>query len=391
MKTQQDISSNILYIGVDDKTIDLFEGQYDVPNGMCYNSYVIKDEKVAVMDSVDANKLDEWFANLQEALAGRTPDFLVITHMEPDHSAGVAKFVEAYPDVKLVGNTKTFTILAQFFEIEGLSDKTYVIKEGDTLSLGEHTLTFIMAPMVHWPEAFVVYESLTKTLFSADGFGKFGASDADEDWACEARRYYFNIVGKYGANVQSLLKKLGDTPVSTIAPLHGPILREDIGYYVNLYDMWSRYIPEKSRIFIAYASIYGHTAQVAHKLQSILKDKGMEDVVLCDLAREDMAEALEAAFECETTVLAAASYDAGVFPPMEHFLLHLKSKNFQNRRIGIIENGSWAPSAARTMKKELETMKGLTILEPTVTIKSSYKPADKEALEALAEALIVKQ
>ncbi len=387
MKTQQDISSNILYIGVEDKNIDLFEGQYDVPDGMYYNSYVIVDQKIAVMDSTDEHKLDEWFSNLQEALAGRTPDYLVVSHMEPDHSAGVAKFIEAYPEAKIVGNAKTFTILSQFFEIEGLSDKSLVIKEGDTLSLGEHTLTFIMAPMVHWPEVFVAYESSTKTLFSADGFGKFGAS-VDDDWACEARRYYFNIVGKYGANVQSLLKKLGDTEVRTIAPLHGPILRENIGYYVNMYDMWSRYMPEKKRIFIAYASIYGHTAEVAHKLQSILKAKGKEDVVICDLAREDMAEALESAFECESTVFAAASYDAGVFPPMEHFLLHLKSKNFQNRRVGIIENGSWAPTAARAMKKELETMKGLTILEPIVTIKSRYKETDKEALEMLADALI---
>ncbi|MFI3282145.1 MAG: MBL fold metallo-hydrolase [Rikenellaceae bacterium] len=388
---QQNISDSILYIGADDKDLDLFEGQYIVPEGVTYNSYVILDEKIAVMDSVDDRKLDVWQEQLESALAGRTPDYMVITHMEPDHSSGIEMIMKAYPSIKLVGNAKTFTILSQLFEVENLAESTIVVKEGDELSLGEHTLKFFMAPMVHWPEVMVAYESTSKTLFSADGFGKFGASDAPGGWACEARRYYYNIVGKYGANVQALLKKLGGVEVATIAPLHGPILREDIGYYVKMYDMWSRYLPEEDSILIAYASIHGNTAKVAHELQTILKAKGKENVEIMDLTRDDMAEAIENAFYSESLVLAASSYDAGVFPPMEHYLHHLKSKNFQNRRIGIIENGSWAPTAAKTMKSTLETMKGLTILEPTVTIRSSYKSTDVAALEALANALIAKE
>ncbi len=388
---QQNISDSIIYIGADDKDLDLFEGQYIVPEGVTYNSYLIIDEKIAVMDSVDDRKIDEWFSQLQSALAGRVPDYMVITHMEPDHSSGIEMMIKEYPSIQLVGNAKTFTIMKQLFEVEAIDDIAYVVKEGDVLSLGEHSLTFVMAPMVHWPEVMVAYESTTKTLFSADGFGKFGASDAPGGWACEARRYYYNIVGKYGANVQALLKKLAGIEVATIAPLHGPILREDIGYYINMYDLWSRYQAEDDGILIAYASIHGNTAKVAHELQSILISKGKEDVELCDLTRDDMAEAVENAFKMGNLVLAAASYDAGVFPPMDHYLHHLKSKNFQNRRVGIIENGSWAPSAAKTMKATLETMKGITILEPVVTIKSSYKSTDVAALETLAEALITKE
>ncbi len=385
---QQNISDSILYIGTDDKDLDLFEGQYIVPEGVTYNSYLILDEKIAVMDSVDDRKIDVWFEQLQTALAGRTPDYMVITHMEPDHSSGIEMIMKAYPTTKLVGNAKTFAILSQLFDMENLDECTVTVKEGEELSLGRHTLKFIMAPMVHWPEVMVAYEISSKTLFSADGFGKFGASDAEGGWACEARRYYYNIVGKYGANVQALLKKLAGTEVTTIAPLHGPILREDIPYYINMYDMWSRYQAEEDSVLIAYASIHGNTAKVAHELQTILKAKGKENVELMDLTRCDMAEALENAFYSENLVLAASSYDAGVFPPMEHFLHHLKSKNFQNRKVGIIENGSWAPTAGKTMKATLETMKALTILEPMVTIRSSYKPANVAQLEALADALI---
>ncbi|MFR9603517.1 MAG: FprA family A-type flavoprotein [Rikenellaceae bacterium] len=388
---QQNISDSILYIGTDDKDLDLFEGQYLIPEGISYNSYVIVDEKIAVMDSVDDRKIDVWFEQLQAALNGRTPDYLVVTHMEPDHSSGIEMVMSKYPQTKIVGNAKTFAIMKQLFDVDNIDEVAYVVKEGDELSLGAHTLKFIMAPMVHWPEVMVAYESTSKTLFSADGFGKFGASDAKGGWACEARRYYYNIVGKYGANVQSLLKKLDGVPVDFIAPLHGPILREDIGYYVKMYDLWSRYQAEEDSILIAYASIHGNTAKVAHELKVVLKAKGKENVELCDLTRDDMAQAVEDAFYSETLVLAAASYDAGVFPPMEHYLHHLKSKNFQNRRVGIIENGSWAPTAAKTMKGMLESMKGITILDPVVTIRSSYKSTDVAALEALADELINKQ
>ncbi len=388
---QQNISDSILYIGSDDKDLDLFEGQYIVPEGVTYNSYLILDEKIAVMDSVDDRKVEEWFEQLKSALGDRTPDYMVVLHMEPDHSSGIELMLKEYPSIKIVGNTKTFTIMKQLFEVENLDEVACVVKEGDVLSLGKHSLKFVMAPMVHWPEVMVAYESNSKTLFSADGFGKFGASDAEGGWACEARRYYYNIVGKYGANVQALLKKLAGIEVANIAPLHGPILRDNISYYVNMYDMWSRYQPEDDGIFIAYASIHGNTQKVAYELQAILKAKGKESVKLCDLTREDMAEAVEDAFKLETLVVAAASYDAGLFPPMEHYLHHLKSKNYQNRRVGIIENGSWAPSAARCMKTTLESMKGITILEPVVTIKSSYKSSDAAALEALADALITKE
>ncbi len=387
---KHNISKDILYIGVDDIDIDLFESQYVVPDGVSYNSYLLLDDKIAVMDSVDDRKLDEWIKLLEEGLDGRTPDYIVITHMEPDHSSGVELFAKRYPEAKIVGNAKTFTILSQLFDLEGIEERSLVVKEGDTLNLGKHELKFVMAPMVHWPEVMVAYESHTKTLFSADGFGKFGAlnSDDEEGWACEARRYYYNIVGKYGASVQSLLKKLSGVEVSTIAPLHGSILREDIDYYIDMYDKWSRYQSEADDIFIAYASIHGNTEKVAFELQRILKSKGKDNVVLCDLARDDMAEAIESAFFSESMVVAAASYDAGVFPAMEHFLHHLKSKAFQSRRVGVIENGSWAPSAAKVMIPMLESMKNITILEPVVTIRSSYKPSDGAALEALADALL---
>ncbi|MFI3332814.1 MAG: FprA family A-type flavoprotein [Rikenellaceae bacterium] len=385
---QKNISDSILYIGVDDKDLDLFESQYLVPEGITYNSYLILDEKIALFDTVDARKMDEWFENLNSALAGRTPDYLVVTHMEPDHAAGIAAAAEAFPSMQIVGNTKTFTMLSNFFEIENIEERSLKVAEGDTLSLGQHTLNFVMAPMVHWPEVMVVYDSFSRTLFSADGFGKFGASDASGDWACEARRYYYNIVGKYGANVQSLLKKLAGTQVDTIAPLHGPILRDNIDYYINMYQMWSQYQAEEDSILICHASIHGNTAEVARELQRILKSKGKENVELCDLTRDDMAQAVEDAFYSETLVLAAASYDAGLFPPMVHYLHHLADKKFQNRRVGIIQNGSWAPTATKVMKAELEKMKGITILEPEVTILSRFKESDREALENLADALI---
>ncbi len=387
---QQNISDKILYIGVDDKDIDLFESQYLVPEGITYNSYVILDEKITIFDTVDSRKIDEWIANLERALSGAEPSYLVVTHLEPDHSSAIALLAEKYPLMQIVGNAKTFAMMPQFFTIDNLDERKVVVKEGDTLSLGEHTLSFVMAPMVHWPEVMVAYESKSKTLFSADGFGKFGASDASGGWACEARRYYYNIVGKYGANVQSLLKKLDGVEVETIAPLHGPILREDIAYYIKMYDLWSRYQSEEDSILICYASIHGNTAAVAHKLVEILKAKGKENVELCDLTRDDMAQAVEDAFYSETLVVAASSYDGGLFPPMEHYLHHLKGKNFQNRRVGIIENGSWAPSAARVMRPMLESMKGIEILEPVVTIRSTYNESDKESLESLADALINK-
>ncbi len=385
---QQNISDSILYVGVDDKDIDLFESQYLVPEGISYNSYVIIDDKIAIFDTVDARKIDEWLPQVKAALGEREPDYLVVTHVEPDHSAGIAALAATYPKMQIVGNAKTFGLISAFYPVEGLDERKLIVKEGDSLSLGHHSLSFVMAPMIHWPEVMVVYESTTQTLFSADAFGKFGASDASGSWACEARRYYYNIVGKYGANVQSLLKKLASTPVTTIAPLHGVVLRDDIPYYIKMYDLWSRYQAEEDSILICHASIHGNTAAVAHKLQEILKAKGKENVELCDLTRDDMAQAVEDAFYSETLVLAASSYDAGVFPPMAHYLHHLSDKRFQNRRVGIIQNGSWAPTAAKVMRAELEKMSGITILEPEVTIRSSFKESDRAALEALADALI---
>ena len=380
------ISDAVKYIGVDDKTIDLFESQYVVPEGVSYNSYLILDEKVALMDTVDVRGMQEWEKNLTEALGGRKVDYLVIQHLEPDHAGSIGRLLELYQDVTLVGNAKTFAMLPQFFDIDP-DVKKLTVAEGDTLSLGSHTLTFVMAPMVHWPEVMVSYESTEKILFSADGFGKFGALDAEDEegWACEARRYYFNIVGKYGAPVQALLKKAANLDIQMICPLHGPILKEDLGYYIGLYDTWSSYKPENKGVLVAYASIHGNTAKVAEKFAEMLRERGVEKVVVSDLAREDMAEVIEDAFRYDRMVVAGASYDGGVFPCMQDFLHHLQSKAYQNRTVGIIENGSWGPTAGRTMKAILETMKNVTIVDPMVTIKSTMKDADIPALEALAD------
>ncbi len=382
------ISDSVKYIGVDDKDIDLFENQYVVPEGVSYNSYLIMDEKVCLMDTVDARKTAEWEKNLIDTLEGRKVDYLVVQHLEPDHSGSILKVLELFPDVTIVANAKTFSMLPQFFYINP-DIKTLVVKEGDTLSLGAHTLSFVMAPMVHWPEVMVTYEVSEKILFSADGFGKFGALDCeDDDWACEARRYYFNIVGKYGAPVQGLLKKAAALDIQTICPLHGPVLKENLGYYVGLYDTWSSYKPEDKGVFIACASIHGNTMVAAQRLAEILKAKGEEKVVVSDICREDIAECVEDAFRYDRIVLAASSYDGGVFLPMHDFLTHLKAKAFQKRTVGIIENGSWAPTAAKTMKDLLAQMQKIEIIEPSVTIRTTMKEADVQELEKLADELI---
>ena len=381
------ISDSIRYIGVDDKDIDLFESQYIVPNGISYNSYLIIDEKVCLMDTVDARKTAEWEKNLIEELGGRKVDYLVINHLEPDHAGSIARVVELFPEIVLVGNAKTFAMLPQFFDFD-VTDKTLVVKEGDTLSLGQHTLSFVLAPMVHWPEVMVAYESYEKVLFSADAFGKFGSLDTDEDWACEARRYYFNIVGKYGVSVQTLLKKAAALDIAKICPLHGPVLDENLGYYLDLYNTWSSYKPENKGVFVAYASIHGNTALAAEKLADILREKGEEKVAVSDLCREDIAECVEDAFRYDRMVLVSASYDGGVFLPMHDFLTHLKAKAYQKRTVAMMENGSWAPSAIRTMKGIVETFPGVNILEETVTIKSVMKESDIPAIEALADAII---
>lgn len=382
------ISESVKYIGVDDTTIDLFESQYVVPEGVSYNSYVILDEKIAIMDTVDKRGMKEWEDNLLKTLDGKKADYVIVQHMEPDHAGSLARLLELFPDITVVGNAKTFVMINQFFENINIKD-SLAVKEGDTLNLGSHTLTFVMAPMVHWPEVMVTYESSEKILFSADGFGKFGALSLteNEDWACEARRYYFNIVGKYGAPVQTLLKKASALDIKTICPLHGPVLSDNLGYYLDLYNTWSSYQPESKGIFIAYASIHGNTAVAANRFADILRDKGVEKVVVTDLSRCDIAEAVEDAFRYDRMVLAAASYDAGVFPIMQDFLHHLQSKAYQNRTIGLIENGSWAPTAAKTMRSILDTMKNITIVEPVVTIKSALKENDIPALEELADAL----
>ena len=382
------ISDSIKYIGVDDTDLDLFESQYIIPNGVSYNSYVILDEKVAVMDTVDARKTVEWFDNLTATLNGRNIDYLVVSHLEPDHSANIKLIAEKYPEAKIVLSAKAKAMLPQFFQINNLDERTIVVTEQDELNLGTHTLKFIMAPMVHWPEVMVEYEVSEKVLFSADGFGKFGALSADEDWACEARRYYFNIVGKYGAQVQALLKKAATLDIQTICPLHGPILKEDLGYYIGKYMTWSSYEPEDDGVLVAYASIHGNTKKAAEKMKEILEDKGAKKVAITDLSRDDMAEAIEDAFRYDKLVLAAASYDASVFPCMETFLNKLTNKNYQNRKIAIIENGSWAPTAARVMKGYVEKMKKITLCEKTVTIKSTMKDADVTAMEELADELL---
>lgn len=381
------ISDSIKYIGVDDTTLDLFESQYIVPNGVSYNSYVILDEKVAVMDTVDARKTDEWFSNLTNTLNGRTVDYIVISHLEPDHAANIQMLAEKYPQAKLVLSAKAKAMLPQFFDIADLDSRCMAVAEGEELSLGLHTLKFFMAPMVHWPEVMVEYETTEKVLFSADGFGKFGALSADEDWACEARRYYFNIVGKYGAPVQALLKKAATLDIQTICPLHGPILKEDLGYYIGKYMTWSSYEPEDEGVLVACASIHGNTKKAAEKMVEILKEKGIK-VAFTDLTRDDMAEAIEDAFRYSKLVIAAASYDGGVFPPMEDFLNRLGHKAYQKRKVGIIENGSWAPVAAKSMKAILDTMKDLTVCDTVVSIKSTMKDADVAAMNALADELL---
>ena len=381
------ITDSILYVGVDDKTIDLFESQYVVPNGICYNSYVILDEKVALMDTVDARGTEEWLDNLDKALDGRSIDYLVVSHMEPDHAGNIKNLIDRYPDMQIVGNAKTFAMIPQFFDVD-ITERSVTVKEGDTLSLGKHTLQFFMAPMVHWPEVMVAYEQSEKILFSADGFGKFGALDTDEAWTCEARRYYFNIVGKYGAQVQALLKKAATLHKQMICPLHGPILKEDLGYYIGKYDIWSKYEPEDEGVFIAYASIHGNTAKAAKKLAEMLEEKGAKRVAIADLARDDMAEAVEDAFRHDKLVLASSTYDGGLFPCMEDFLSHLKAKNFQKRTVVLMENGTWAPMAAKKMREYLEGMKEINICEPVVTIKSAMKEETLKVMEELAEKLV---
>ena len=381
------ITNDIRYIGVNDHKVDLFEGQYKVKNGISYNSYVILDEKTAVMDTVDANFGQAWLNNLKEVMGDRTPDYLIIHHMEPDHSANIANFMELYPDTTVVSSAKAFAMMKQFFGTD-FADHQMVIKEGSTLELGEHTLHFVAAPMVHWPEVMVSYDSKDKVLFSADGFGKFGALDVDEEWADEARRYFIGIVGKYGAQVQALLKKAATLDIQTICPLHGPILKENLGYYIGKYMTWSSYEPEDDGVLVAYASIHGNTKKAAEKMKEILEAKGAKKVAITDLSRDDMAEAIEDAFRYDKLVLAAASYDASVFPCMETFLNKLTNKNYQNRKIAIIENGSWAPTAARVMKGYVEKMKKITLCEKTVTIKSTMKDADVTAMEELADELL---
>lgn len=383
-----EVTKDIKYIGVDDTDLDLFESQYIIPNGISYNSYIILDEKVAVMDTVDSRKEAEWLENLAVALDGRQPDYLVVQHMEPDHAGSITAFMERYPEAKIVASARAIQMMPQFFEGVDFSANTIAVKEGETLSLGAHTLQFFAAPMVHWPEVIVTYDQTDKVLFSADGFGKFGALAADEEWACEARRYYFNICGKYGAQVQALLKKAATLDIECICPLHGPILKENLGYYIGLYDTWSSYGVETEGIFIAYASIHGGTAVVAHKLAEILREKGAPKVSVADLSRDDMAEAIEDAFRMDRLVVAAASYDGGVFPVMHDFLHHLQIKSYQKRKVGIIENGSWAPCAARVMRSMLETMKDVEIVEPVVTIRSRMKQTDIPLLENLADALL---
>lgn len=378
------ISDSIKYIGVDDTTLDLFESQYIVPNGVSYNSYLILDEKIAVMDTVDARKTEEWFDNLDKELKEHVPDYLIVSHLEPDHSANIQLFTEKYKEAKLVLSAKAKAMLPQFFNIEGLDERCIVVKEGEELDLGNHHLKFIMAPMVHWPEVMVEYETTEKILFSADGFGKFGALSHDEDWACEARRYYFNIVGKYGAPVQTLLKKASTLDIKMICPLHGPILKDNLGYYIDKYQIWSSYQSEDEGVLVASASIHGNTKEVALKVVDLLKEKGVK-VAFTDLTRDDMAEAVEDAFRYSKMILAGATYDGGVFSPMEDFLHRLQHKGYQNKTVGLIENGSWAPLANKVMKDMLTPMKNITICENTVTIKSTYKDENQEAINQLVE------
>ena len=382
------ISDAVRYIGADDTTLDLFESQYRVPNGVSYNSYVILDEKIAVMDTVDARKIDEWLSHLADALDGRAPDYLIVSHLEPDHSAGIARFAAQYPQAQIVLSEKAKAMLPQFFPADDLAPRCRAVAEGEVLPLGTHRLHFVMAPMVHWPEVMVEYEESEKILFSADGFGKFGALAHDEDWTCEARRYYFNIVGKYGAPVQALLKKASALDIRTICPLHGPVLTGDLAPYLDKYRLWSSYAPEDDGVLIACASIHGNTRHAADHLAEILRKNGAKKVVVTDLARDDMAEAVEDAFRYSRLVLACASYDGGMFPPMEDFLSRLAHKGFQRRRAALLENGSWAPCAARAMRTALEGMKQIEICGAAVTLRSTEKPGDEPALRQLAAELL---
>ena len=381
------ISNDIAYIGVNDREIDLFEGQYAVPNGMAYNSYVILDEKIAVFDTVDKNFGTQWLKNLDEALGGKTPDYLIVQHMDPDHSANIVLFAEKYPDAKIVANDKAFVMMSQFFDFD-LGDRKMSVKNGESLSLGKHELTFVFAPMVHWPEVMMTYDSIDKVLFSADAFGKFGAFDTDEDWACEARRYYFGIVGKYGAQVQAVLKKAAALDIKTICPLHGPVLSENLGYYLDLYNTWSSYGVESDGVVIAYTSVYGNTKAAAELLAQKLKEKGCPKVAVNDLARCDMAEAVEDAFRYGKIVLATTTYNADVFPFMREFINELTERNFQNRFVGIIENGSWAPMAAKVIKNMLENSKNITFADTVVTVKSAMKQNTADDIERLADEII---
>ena len=382
------ISNDIIYIGADDKDIDLFEGQYIVPNGISYNSYLIKDEKTVVMDTVDKRKSEEWINNLEEALKGTKPDYLVISHLEPDHSYNIGILAEKYPEMKLVGNAKTFAFLPQFFNIENLDERKVVVEEGTEINIGKHTLQFFMAPMVHWPEVMVTYEQTEKLLFTADAFGKFGTLDTDEDWDCEARRYYFNIVGRYGAQVQQLLKKVSNLDVSIICPLHGPILKENLSYYINKYDIWSSYKPEDEGVLIAYNSIHGNTRNAIEVLEKMLITNGAKKVIVSDLAREDMAEIIEDAFRYDKLIIASPTYDMGLFPTTETFLRKLKHKNYQNRKIGIIENGSWAPMSAKLMQDIIKDMKNIELCNTIVTIKTRLNNDSKESLESLVKEIL---
>ena len=382
------IGNDIYYVGVNDHQIDLFEGQYVVPNGMSYNSYVIMDEKIAVMDTVDANFKDEWLENVAKVLDGAKPDYLVVQHMEPDHAANIENFMKAYPDTTVVANTKTFTMMGNFFRNLNLDGKKLVVANGDSLTLGKHVLTFVFAPMVHWPEVMVTYDSTDKVLFSADGFGKFGALDVEEDWDCEARRYYIGIVGKYGAQVQKLLKAAATLDIQTICPLHGPILTENLGHYLEKYDIWSSYKVESEGVVIAYTSVYGNTKKAVELLAQKLEEKGCPKVTVFDLARDDMAEVIEDAFRYDRLVLAAATYDAGIFPCMEDFLHHLKAKNYQKRKVAFMENGSWAPMAAKIMKGIVEGFKNIEMVDPVVTIKSTMNDENVKTMEELADNLL---
>ena len=386
--TDMKISDAITWIGASDNNLKLFEGQYILEKGMSYNSYLIKDEKNVILDTIDEKVTNIWEENLEKALNGEKPDYLIISHMEPDHAYNIGKISKKYPEMKLVGNQMTFNILQNFFSDIDLSTRKVIVTEGDILDIGRHKLQFIMAPMVHWPEVMFTYEQTEKILFSADGFGKFGSLEIDDEWDCEARRYYFGIVGKYGEQVQAILKKAANLEINMICPLHGPILKENLVYYINKYNTWSKYEPEEEGIFIAVASIYGNTLNAAKELEKILKEKGAKKVVVSDLTREDWAEAVEDAFRYSKLIIASSTYNMEIFPPMEQFLNHLKSRNYQKRKVGIIENGSWAPSSGKKIKEILEKMKDIEIVEPTITIKSRLKEEDISKLENLADEIL---